>query len=32
MKTAIPKCKKLSFFNYNSLQIQILLDLHHYVW
>jgi hypothetical protein len=32
MKTAISKCKKLSFFNYISLQIQILLDLHHYVW
>jgi hypothetical protein len=30
MKTDILKRKKLSFFNYNSLQMQILLDMHHF--
>lgn len=27
MKTVVPACKKLSFFNYKSLQIQKFLDL-----
>jgi len=31
MKTAMSKRKKLSFFNYNSLQIEKLLDMHFFL-
>jgi len=32
MKRAMPQTKKLSFFNYNSLQIHIFLDIQSWPW